>query len=89
MIGIEEIWQTALRHRRIMSDHGELEHRRRVQAIDWMWSLIEEGLKERFHRHPDMKDRLAQMTRSVERGENAPRHAARELLSILDKKDIV
>lgn len=79
--GIEEIWQTVLQHRKAMSEHGELEHRRRKQAIDWMWSLVEEGLKERFYRHPEMKSRLAQATQAVRKGEITPRHAARELLS--------
>jgi LAO/AO transport system kinase len=79
--GIEEIWHTVLQHRKTMSDHGELEHRRRKQAIDWMWSLIEEGLKEQFYSHPETKNRLPHITQAVERGEIAPRHAAGELLS--------
>ena len=85
MSGIEEIWHTVLRHRETMSDCGALEHKRRTQPIDWMWSLIEEGIKDRFYSHPDIKPRLAQVTQAVEEGEIAPRHAARELLSLLDK----
>jgi LAO/AO transport system kinase len=79
--GIEEIWRTVLKHRKTMSEHGELDRRRRNQAKDWMWSLIEEGLKEQFYRHPEMKKRLAHITQAVEKGEIAPRHGARELLS--------
>jgi LAO/AO transport system kinase len=85
MSGIEEIWHTVLRHRETLSDCGALEHKRRTQTIDWMWSLIEEGIQDRFYSHPDIKPRLAQVTQAVEEGEIAPRHAARELLSLLNK----
>ena len=84
--GIEEIWQTVLDHRRALSASGELEHIRRQQALDWMRSLVEEGLKERFYKHPQVKKRLPQIKRSVEKGTTAPTIAANELLFLLDKK---
>jgi len=86
MTGIKEIWQTVLDHRQRMSDSGELAHKRRKQALDWMWSLVEEGLKERFYRNPDIKKELTQIARRVENGTTAPTLAASELLLILDKK---
>jgi LAO/AO transport system kinase len=84
--GIEEIWQTVLDHRKALSASGELEHLRRQQALDWMWSLVEEGLKERFYKHPQVQKRLPQIKRSVEKGTITPTIAANELLFFLDKK---
>ncbi len=86
MAGIEEIWRTVLDHHKRLLDSGELEHKRRSQAVDWMWSLVEQGLKERFYRNPEIKKQLNQITRSVENGTTAPTLAAGELLFLLDKK---
>jgi LAO/AO transport system kinase len=57
--------------------------------MDWMWSLVEEGLKMRFYKHPEIKSRLGQITRNVAAGEMAPMAAADELLFSLDNKDTV
>ncbi len=86
MAGIEEIWRTVLDHHKRLLDSGELEHKRRSQAVDWMWSLVEQGLKERFYRNSEIKKQLTQITRSVENGTTAPTLAAGELLFLLDKK---
>jgi LAO/AO transport system kinase len=58
MIGIEEIWQTVLEHREKFMETGELEANRRKQAVDWMWSLVKEGLKEQFNNNPQVKKML-------------------------------
>jgi len=84
MTGIREIWQTVLSHRNKLSDSGELEQRRRQQALDWMWSLIEEGLKYRFNQNPEVKMHLAKLARRVEKGTTAPTIAAEQLLFFLD-----
>ena len=59
------------------------------QAVDWMWSLVEEGLKARFYEHPEIKSRLRGITRHVAAGEMAPTVAADELLFSLDNKGTV
>jgi len=82
--GIDEIWQTVLRHRDVFLRSGELEEKRRQQAVAWMWSLVDEGLKERFARHPDVKRHLPHILRAVERGRLAPTAAADTLLFSLD-----
>ena len=87
--GIEEIWQTVLDHRKRLSESGELEHKRQNQAVDWMWSLVEEGLKARFYKNPEVKKQLSKIARSVEKGATAPTLAAGELLFLLDKKPSV
>ena len=72
-----------------MIHNGELERKRRRQAVDWMWSLVEDGLKARFHRHPEVKSRLKEIILRVTSGEMAPTVAADELLFSLDKKETV
>ncbi len=83
--GLDSIWEMILTHRRCLSDSGDLRQRRRDQALHWMWTLIEEGLQERFHRHPEVRERLPRMMDSVRQGRVSPTRAARSLLFLLDK----
>jgi LAO/AO transport system kinase len=85
-VGIREIWQTVLRHHQKFSETGELEQKRKQQALDWMWSLIEEGIRIRFNQNPEVKSRLRKISHAVEKGNTAPTVAAEELLFFLDKK---
>ena len=83
MNGVEAIWDTVLRHRAVFGPSGELEERRRQQAVAWMWSLVEEGLKDRFARQPEVRRQLPRILHEVERGSLAPTAAADRLLFLL------
>jgi GTPase len=87
--GVREIWQSVLIHRKKLTDTGEIELKRRQQALDWMWSLIEEGLRNRFKQNPEVKKHLPRLTRAVEKGITAPTLAAEELLFFLDNQLLV
>jgi LAO/AO transport system kinase len=89
MTGIAEIWQIVLSHRKNLSNTGELEQKRRKHTLDWMDSLIEEGLKERFHKNPAVQKELPRIKRAVEEGKMTPTIAARKLLFLLDNHRIV
>lgn len=84
MTGIDDIWETVLNHRQSLIATGELKAKRKKQAVDWMWSLLEEGLKERFYNNPDVKRMLPKMKREVEKGLIAPTNAAQKLLNLGD-----
>ncbi len=86
MTGIRQIWETVLDHRKKLIDAGELNLKRKQQSLAWMWSLVEEGLKERFRRNPDVKKCLGKISRKVEDGTTTPTIAAEELLSCLEQK---
>jgi LAO/AO transport system kinase len=86
MTGIAEIWQTVMKFHQKFGESGELADKRQKQALDWLWSLVEDGLKERFYTHPDIKKRLDQITRAVAKGETAPTLAADKLLFFLDNR---
>ena len=84
MIGIVEIWQTVIKYHKKFAASGELEQKRQKQALDWLWSLVEEGLRERFDTNPEIKKRLRRIARAVEKGETSPTLAADKLLFFLD-----
>lgn len=85
LTGIEDIWAVVLKHRDIMTSSCELDQNRRSQALAWMWSLVEEGLKDRFKHHPKVQHHLPQLLRQVENGRLSPTAAACQLLFLLDK----
>jgi len=84
--GIQDIWAAVLAHRESTLKNGELNQKRCRQAVDWMWSLVEEGLKERFYKIPEIRLQLPKIIRQVEKGDLSPTIAADKLLFSLDKK---
>ncbi len=82
--GIAEFWQTVSEYRRILGASGELDARRRHQALAWMWDLIDAGLRSRFRSHPQVRGELPALSRAVERGETTPAAAALRLLGYLN-----
>jgi LAO/AO transport system kinase len=78
--GIAAVWETIEAHRAALSASGELEARRREQARTWMWTLVEEGLREAFRRHPAVAARIEAVERDVESLRTTPAAAARSLL---------
>jgi len=78
--GIEAVWSLVQEHRAALQAAGELDARRREQARAWMWSLVEEGLRVAFRRHPAVAGRVAALERDVEALRATPAAAARELL---------
>lgn len=84
MEGVDRIWDTILAHNKKLIDSGELADKRKRQALDWMWSIVEQGLKDRFYKHPDIEKVLPKITREVEKGLTAPTDAAYALLALLN-----
>ncbi|MCP4747567.1 MAG: methylmalonyl Co-A mutase-associated GTPase MeaB [Desulfobacteraceae bacterium] len=83
--GLDHIWQLVQEHGRRMRKTGQLQANRRRQAVQWMWELIEEGLKERFSGHSLVEQQLPVYQEKVLQGEIAAATAANNLLFLLDK----
>jgi LAO/AO transport system kinase len=84
LAGIDEIWRVVGDHHAKLSAAGELEKARRQQAVDWMWTMVEEGLKDRFHRHRQVQQRLPETIAAVAAGRTSATAAAGELLALLE-----
>lgn len=82
--GLKAIWETVGNHRAALTATGEFAANRRKQAMDWLWALIEEGLRHRFRSNVGVQQRLPALLRSVESGSMAPTVAASELLDMLN-----
>jgi LAO/AO transport system kinase len=83
-LGIDEYWNEIERYRKVATDSGEFEAKRKKQALDWMWSLIETGLHNLFRGHPQVHAALPRLTQEVAIGQTTPNAAAQQLLSYLE-----
>jgi LAO/AO transport system kinase len=86
MIDIDVIWENVIKHHTIFTKTGELKANRKKQAVDWMWSLVKEGLNDRFYQNLEVKKILPETIREVENGTIASTIAASRLLNLLDNK---
>jgi LAO/AO transport system kinase len=82
--GITEFWAEIERYREVTTHSGEFDAKRKKQALDWMWSLIETGLHHLFKSHPRVHAALPQLTQQVATGQTTPNTAAHHLLSYLE-----
>ncbi len=84
--GIAEVWETISRHREALEENGEITAKRRRQNSSWMWSMVEDGLKDLFDRSPAVREIFASLQDSVLREETSPTLAARKLLEAFSGK---
>lgn len=80
--GIEELWGAALRFREAQQRSGAFQVRRQEQDLAWMWDRIDAGLRERFRRHPAVREALPSLLDEVRNGTLAASVAARQLLDL-------
>jgi LAO/AO transport system kinase len=79
--GIPEFWAQVERFRETMQAAGEFDARRRDQACDWMWHLIDERLRADFRTHPGVGTLLRTTLEAVAAGSLTPGMAAERLLA--------
>jgi LAO/AO transport system kinase len=82
--GMDAVWETVERHREVLGATGELVAKRRTQQRAWLWSMVEEGLRERFLARDEVKQAVPELEEAVARSELTPTEAARRLLAVLD-----
>jgi LAO/AO transport system kinase len=66
--GIAEIWREIERFRDETTASGVFAARRRDQARDWVYTLIEDHLRSRFFGHPVVQERLPAIEQAVVEG---------------------
>jgi len=79
-IGIDTIWETLEEYHTCMNASGEFEDKRRQQAREWMWTLLQDDLKELFIHDRNVAPLLPQVEQSVIEGRTTPGAASRRLL---------
>ncbi|MET0896892.1 MAG: methylmalonyl Co-A mutase-associated GTPase MeaB [Mycobacterium sp.] len=78
--GLTELWETVEKHRRVLTEAGEFEARRRTQQVDWTWSLVRDTVLDRVLSHPAVRQLKAGIEEQVRQGELTPALAAQQIL---------
>jgi LAO/AO transport system kinase len=81
--GTKAVWDMVLSHNEKVKLSGEFEQRRKKQSVDWMWMLVEDGLKQRFKNNERIKETIPLVTRDVKAEKMSPSAAAQRLLDQL------
>lgn len=81
--GTRNVWETVLEHQKVMKETGAFKRKRRNQAVEWMWALVENGLKIKFRENEDISQRIPSLTRKVHDELISPSSAADELLDMI------
>ncbi|BBX36887.1 membrane ATPase/protein kinase [Mycolicibacterium mageritense DSM 44476 = CIP 104973] len=85
--GLEELWDTVLKHRKVLTEAGEFEARRRAQQVDWTWSMVRDTVLDRVLSHPAVRSIRDDVERQVREGELTPALAAQQLLDAATERD--
>ncbi len=78
--GLDEIWTIIEEHHAVVSANGALERRRQKQLLDWMWSLVDEGLRSAVREHEEVASKVENLEHEVLDGHITPTAAAEEIL---------
>jgi LAO/AO transport system kinase len=84
--GIDTIWATVLEHHAWMKQRGYFDRNRREQARKWMYSVIDQALRDRFHQHAQVRERLPEFEAQVMDGLVSPFRAAQILIDLYTEK---
>lgn len=79
----KNVWETVLDHHKKFKESGEFLQRRKKQSLEWMWTLVEEGLKQRFKDNEKINEKIPAISQQVENEQISPSAAAEKLLSYL------
>jgi LAO/AO transport system kinase len=77
-----QIWVTIEKFRDTRAAKGLIEANRSVQAKNWMWNEIRNGLVERLRAEPEVASRAAELELAVTENRLSPTSAADELMDI-------
>lgn len=66
--GLDELWRQIEIHREKLTLTGELEEKRRAQQVRWMWSMLDERLRDDLRSRPAVAARLGALEGEVRAG---------------------
>ncbi|HEY0228953.1 MAG TPA: methylmalonyl Co-A mutase-associated GTPase MeaB [Mycobacterium sp.] len=78
--GLTEMWETVERHRKVLTEAGEFEARRRAQQVDWTWQMVRDTVLDRVLSNPAVRKIRADVESQVKAGELTPALAAQQIL---------
>ncbi len=78
--GLTEIWALVVESQRDLEASGEFQRRRQAQQVQWMWDMVENGLRRALRGDPELSVLIAELEDAVGRGRATPGAAALQVL---------
>jgi len=78
--GLEELWAMVVESRRRLEASGEFERKRQAQQVQWMWDLVEDGLRRALRSDPELSTLTSDLEDAVGKGRATPGAAALKIL---------
>lgn len=82
--GLDDYWDTVLRHRQVLTAAGEFAEKRRRQQVDWTWTMVDDQLLRRLAQNPAVKAIRGDVEARVRDGSMTAAMAAQALLDAFD-----
>ncbi|MCK4766454.1 MAG: methylmalonyl Co-A mutase-associated GTPase MeaB [Candidatus Aminicenantes bacterium] len=82
--GIPEIWAVIEKFEQTTKESGMFAARRNKQAVEWVFTIIEDHLKESFYNDARVKEALPGIEEQILKNEILPTAAAEKLLRVFD-----
>jgi LAO/AO transport system kinase len=79
--GLEELWTTVMEDWNRQQGAGELAARRQSQQVQWMWDMVEDGLRKALRSDAELSALLASLETAVADGTATPSAAAWRVLA--------
>ena len=81
--GLDLLWDRVIEHRAITSGTNALETKRRAQSVRWMWSMIDDSLRQRLQADVHLRSILPEIEKAVATKQMTPREASVKILKRL------
>lgn len=78
--GLDELWTTVMESWNRLQSSGALAEKRRRQQVQWMWDMVEGGLRRALRTDPVIASLLAELEDAVAEGQTTPSAAAWRVL---------
>ncbi len=80
--GIPELWEVIEKFKEITNASKTFINRRKIQTIEWMYKMIDDGLIEEFYSNREVLYEMVNLTHKITKGELLPPSAAEILLKM-------
>ncbi|MER7660230.1 MULTISPECIES: methylmalonyl Co-A mutase-associated GTPase MeaB [unclassified Streptomyces] len=78
--GLDTVWERIEQHRSLLDSTGRLAAKRRSQQIDWAWTMVHDGLRDRLRAHPEVRALAPDLEQQVREGRLTATLAAERIL---------
>ncbi|WAM28710.1 methylmalonyl Co-A mutase-associated GTPase MeaB [Myxococcus sp. NMCA1] len=78
--GIEKLWTSVDTQLGRSAASGAMERRRKAQQVQWMWTMVQDGLRAALRAHPEVSALVPTLEADVREGRTTPTSAALRVL---------